>query len=367
MKIGLVIGIRPEVVKMGPVIKYCIKNKLDYFVIHTGQHYSYNMDGVFFEELELPEPKYNLEVGSGTHGRQTAKMIEKIEDILVKEKPYIVLVYGDSNSSLAGALSAVKLNIKVGHIEAGLRSFDRAMPEEINRVVTDHISDFLFVPSKISEKHALQEGINKNKIFVTGNTAVDSIKQNLKIAENKSNIMKKMCLEKDNFFLATCHRAGNVDVKENLKCILDNFGEIFSKFNFPIVFPIHPRTKKMIEEHNLKIPKGIIISEPLSYFDFLKLEENAKVIFTDSGSIQEEACVLKVPCITMRENTERQETLEVGSNVLVDIDKKKTIRAVSEMINKDKNWVNPYGDGKTAEKIIKIIQKEFIKNVAESL
>ncbi len=358
MKLSIILGTRPEIIKMSSIIRECEKSKTDYFILHTGQHYSYNLDKLFFEELELPKPKYNLEVGSGTHAEETGKMLIGIERILKKEKPDIILVEGDTNTVLAGALAASKLHIKVSHVEAGLRSYDRRMPEEINRILTDHTSDFLFAPTESAKKNLLREGIDKNKIFITGNTIGDAVYQNLELANKKSNILKDLNLTKKKYILVTAHREENVDIKGRLEEILQGGCLIHKEFNLPIIYPIHPRAKKKIEKFNLEVPGGIKLIEPVSFLEFLQLEANAKLVLTDSGGIQEETCILKVPCVTLRDNTERPGTLEVGSNILAGTNPKNIINCAKLMINKKPDWKNPFGDGKAGERILKILKEK---------
>ncbi|MCW3131039.1 MAG: UDP-N-acetylglucosamine 2-epimerase (non-hydrolyzing) [Methanophagales archaeon] len=264
---------------MSPVIRECENKGLDYFILHTGQHYSYNLDKIFFEELELPEVKYNLDVGSGSHAEETGKMLIGIEKILKEEKPDVVLVEGDTNTVLAGALAASKLHIKVGHVEAGLRSYDRSMPEEINRALADHLSDYLFAPTEKAKVNLLKEGIEEDKIFVTGNTIVDAVYQNLEIARRKVDILNKLNLNSEGYFLVTAHRQENVDNKERLKGILDGLELVYHGYNFPIIYPIHPRTMKRIEEFGLEVPNGVELIEPLGFLEFLRLEANAKLVF----------------------------------------------------------------------------------------
>ena len=355
MKISIILGTRPEIIKMSPVIRECENKGLDYFILHTGQHYSYNLDKIFFEELELPEVKYNLDVGSGSHAEETGKMLIGIEKILKEEKPDVVLVEGDTNTVLAGALAASKLHIKVGHVEAGLRSYDRSMPEEINRALADHISDCLFAPTEKAKENLLKEGIEEDKIFVTGNTIVDAVYQNLEIARRKVDILNKLNLNPEGYFLVTAHRQENVDIKERLKGILDGLELVYNNFNYPIIYPVHPRTKKKIREFGLEVPKGVELIEPLGFLEFLQLEANAKLVLTDSGGVQEETCILKVPCVTLRDNTERPETLEVGSNVLVGTNQNKILAGVKFMLSKKINWNNPFGDGKAGNMILKIL------------
>jgi len=359
MKICIILGTRPEIIKMAPIIRECQRKNLNFFILHTNQHYSENLDKIFFKELELPKPKYNLKVGSGTHAEETGKMLIGIEKVLLKEKPDIVLVEGDTNSVLAGALAATKLQIKVGHVEAGLRSYFREMPEEINRILADHCSDFLFAPTKKAKEILIGEGVPRNKIFITGNTIVDSVFQNLKLAKRKSKILKKLNLKKGKYFLVTAHRAENVDKKERLKGILEGLKLVLQKFKLPIIYSIHPRAKKRIKEFKLKVSKGINLIKPVGFLDFLALEENAKLVLTDSGGIQEETCILKVPCVTLRENTERPETLEIGSNVLSGTNPQKILNSAFKMLNKKRDWKNPFGDGKSGPKIIKIILKNL--------
>lgn len=348
MKIAIILGTRPEIIKMSPIIRECEKQGIDYYILHTGQHYSYEMDKIFFDQLKLPQAKYNLDVGSGKHGEQTAKMLAGIEEILIKDSPDVVLVQGDTNTVLAGALAASKLQIKIGHVEAGLRSFDRTMPEETNRIVADHISDYLFAPTETSKKYLLNEGISDDKIFVTGNTVVDAAYQNLEISKNEANILKELGLTKKKYFAATAHRAENVDSKERLCGILNGFSQIYKEFGLPIIFPAHPRTVKMIEEFGFKVPEGTKLVEPLGYLEFLQLENGAKLILTDSGGVQEEACILKVPCITLRDNTERPETVDAGANLISGC-REKIIECARKIIESDYEWVNPYGNGDAAK------------------
>lgn len=357
MKIAIVLGTRPEIIKMAPVINVCRQRQVDFFIIHTNQHYYERLDKVFFNELHLPSPKYCLNVGSGTHSQQTGKMLILIEDILLKEKTNVVLVQGDTNSTIGGALAACKiLGIKIGHVEAGLRSYDRTMPEEINRTIADHLSDFLFAPTINQKKILLSEGIKKEKIFVTGNTIVDALKKNLPKIKKFNHLFKKFKIKKRKYILLTLHRPSNVDNKSILKKLFLSFKQINQKYKLPIIFPTHPRTRKKIKKFDLKIPKGIIITKPLGYWEFLFLEKNARLILTDSGGIQEEACILTVPCVTLRYNTERPETININSNIIAGNNKRKIIKSVNKMVAiKKPHWKNPFGNGTAGEKIIKII------------
>lgn len=352
MKAAIILGTRPEIIKMSPVIRELEHQELDYFILHTGQHYSYSLDRLFFEELNLPEPKYNLDVGSGTHAEETAKMLTGVETVLVKEKPDIVLVEGDTNSVLAGALAAVKLGVKVGHVEAGLRSYARGMPEETNRVLTDHMSDFLFAPTDGAKRNLLREGIAESKIFVTGNTIMDVTVHNSELLNNPSDTLDDLNVEGKDYFLVTAHRQENVDDRERFQGILDGLRLIHEEFGLPLIYPIHPRAKKKLDEFALN-PEGVTLMEPVGYLRFLRLENNAKLILTDSGGIQEEACILGVPCVTLRDNTERPETLEVESNILAGTKPEEIVKMTRLMLGKSKNWKNPFGDGNAGRRIVK--------------
>jgi UDP-N-acetylglucosamine 2-epimerase (non-hydrolysing) len=356
MNISIIVGTRPEIIKMSSIIRECEKSDVDYLILHTGQHYSYNMDRIFFEQLELPQPKYNLDVGSGSHAEQTGKILIGLEKILVKHKVDIVLVEGDTNTVLAGALAATKLHIQVGHVEAGLRSHDLTMPEEINRVLTDHCSDILFAPTETSKQNLIKENIQGDKIFVTGNTIVDVIFQSQKFINNKKNILKDLGLTPKEYFLVTVHRQENSDNKKRFEGILEGLEQVNKQYDFPVVYPVHPRAKKKIQEFNLH-SNGVQFIEPLDFYSFLQLEKNAKIVLSDSGGVQEETCILGVPCVTLRDNTERPETLDVGSNILAGTSPRRIVDCVYYMYRKNKVWKNPFGSGKTGEKIIQILEK----------
>lgn len=351
MTIAIVLGTRPEIIKMSPVIRECDRRGLDYIVLHTGQHYSYEMDRVFFEELELPSPRYNLDVGSGSHAEQTGKIMTGVEKVLVEEKPDVVLVQGDTNTVMAGALAASKLHIKVGHVEAGLRSFDRNMPEEINRVVADHVSDYLFAPTEMAKGNLLKEGLDDNKISVTGNTIVDSVYQNLEISKRKVNILKEFGLKPKEYFLVTAHRAENVDDRGRLDEIIKGIELIGREFSLPVIFPIHPRTRKMVETFGFDLDEITAIN-PIGFLEFLQLEANSRLALTDSGGVQEETCILGVPCVTLRDNTERPETIDVGSNTLVGAKASDMLEGTRKMMIHANDWKNPFGDGASGKYII---------------
>jgi len=337
MKIVSIVGARPQFIKCNPVSKELRKDHHE-ILVHTGQHYDYEMSKLFFEELGIPKPDYNLNVGSGPQGMQTGEMLIKIEKVLLKEKPDFILVYGDTNSTLAGALAATKLHIKVSHVEAGLRSFDTSMPEEINRVLTDHASDILFAPTKTAVENLKKEGITDG-VHLNGDVMYDALLHNIK---------------KEGYFLATIHRQTNTDNINNLTQILEAFSHLGKK----VIFPVHPRTQKYIKTHGLeeKIKEDVSLVKPVGYIDFLWLEKNSLKILTDSGGIQKEAYLLKVPCITLRENTEWVETVDDKWNILVGKDKEKIIDAAINFIPPEKQN-NHFGDGKASSKIKEILDK----------
>ena len=355
MKVAVIVGTRPEIIKMAPIIKELGKRGADFFIVHTGQHYSYNMDEVFFKQLELSRANFKLEVGSGSHGEQTARVLTGVEEILKQEKPDVVLVEGDTNSVLASALAAAKLHIKVGHVEAGLRSGEKQMPEEINRTLTDHCSDYLFAPTEISKANLMCESIDEVKIFITGNTIVDALTQNLEIAKHEADVLTQLNLDPKNYCLVTLHRQENVDNRERFTSILEGLNRIGLEIDVPVIYPVHPRARKMIMEFNLN-PDNLKLIEPQDYFSFIQLESHARLILTDSGGIQEEACILHVPCVTLRDNTERPETVEVGANMLAGAKVDEILKSAHKMIDKETDWFSPFGDGKAAEKIVDILE-----------
>lgn len=326
MKVASIVGVRPQFVKASVVSRELRKNHEE-VLIHTGQHYDYQMNKIFFDQLNISEPDYHLNIGSGSHGYQTGEMLKKIEKVLIKEKPDLVITYGDTNSTLASALAASKLHIKSAHVESGLRSFDRSMPEEVNRILTDHCSDILFCPTKNAVENLKNEGITEN-VYLPGDVMIDSLLCNREIAEKNSTILNDLGIKSKEYLVTTIHRASNTDDENNLKNIVDAFSEL----NENIIFPLHPRTEKSLKKCGLydKLKSSVILTEPLGFFEFIKLMNHSKMILTDSGGVQKEAYVLKVPCITLRENTEWVETVEDGWNVLVGTDKEKIVRLVKE-------------------------------------
>ena len=352
-KIISIVGARPNFIKCAPLSKE-IRKEFNEVIIHTGQHYNYEMNRVFFEELDIPEPDYHLDVGSGSHGYQTGEMIKRIEEVLLKEEPDLVLVYGDTNSTIAGALAASKLHIKVAHIESGLRSYDKSMPEEINRILTDHCSDILFCPTETSVENLKREGIT-NEVHCTGDVMVDALKKNIKIAEKKAMILDEMDLKPKKYYLATIHRAENTDDFKRLKNIVDAFCEIGN-----LVFPCHPRTEKYLKGFGLwdRLVENTKVIKPVGYLNMLMLEKSARKVLTDSGGVQKEAYIFKVPCITLRDNTEWVETVEDGWNVLVGADEEKIVKGVNQFEPGNKQR-NVFGEGDASEKITEIIGRFY--------
>jgi len=383
LKLLIVAGARPNFIKVAPLIeeikrinklKHLRTYQLKYCLVHTGQHYDYEMSKIFFQDLKIPKPDYNLGIGSGSHAWQTAKIMEKLEPVILKERPNLLIVVGDVNSTLAGALVAAKLRCSqllitnyqlplIAHIEAGLRSFDMTMPEEINRRLTDHISDLLFVTEPAGVKNLLNEGIHKEKIYLVGDIMIDAlVKSKPKI--QKSKILSKLNLKKKNYAVLTLHRPSNVDDKKILSNLISTFNEIQKKIK--IIYPIHPRAKKQIKKFGfktrLKKMKNFIITSPIGYIDMIKLVRGSKFLMTDSGGLQEETTFLKVPCLTLRETTERPITIEKGTNILCKRNKEKIIKEVKKILSgkEKKGQTIRLWDGKTTERIVRILGEKII-------
>ncbi len=322
-----VVGARPQFIKASPVSKV-LRQKFDEVLVHTGQHYGADMSDVFFEEMGIPRPDFSLGVGSGSHAAQTGVMMERLEEVLVRQKPALVLVYGDTNSTLAGALTAVKLNFPLAHVEAGLRSFDMAMPEEVNRVVADRVSTLLFAPTRTAVANLETEGI-RDGVHLVGDVMVDALTDHAERAECESSLMDQLGLVPGQFVVATVHRAGNTDDPGNLSRIVD----ILCSSPFQVVFPVHPRTKEALTRHGLEVrlssARRVLLAPPLGYLDMLRLEKHARAVLTDSGGMQKEAYILGTPCITLRNETEWVETVEDGWNVLVGTDVAKALDALA--------------------------------------
>ena len=355
-KIITIIGARPQFIKASTVSRIIrSNNQFKEILIHTGQHYDQNMSDVFFTQLDIPEPDYNLSIGSASHGVQTGRMLEAIEAVLLKERPNMVLVYGDTNSTLAGALAAVKLHIPIAHVEAGLRSFNRKMPEEINRILTDHTSDLLFAPTETAVTNLYNEGLNKGFIYNVGDVMYDAALYFSNKANNESSILNELKLESKQYVLSTLHRAENTDNIQRIKTILGGLEQVAQ--NIDVVLPIHPRTKKIIENNGLGyFNRRLKTIEPLGYLDMVMLEKNAALIATDSGGVQKEAFFHKVPCITLRDETEWVELVNSGWNQVVSPKDPQIIaNSILSSLNKKGDLSNPYGNGHAAEKIHSII------------
>lgn len=387
LKIMDIVGARPQFIKLAPIL-LAIKRRneghqdthIDEVLVHTGQHYDYEMSQVFFDELGLKPPDYHLGVGSGTHGYQTGEMLKRIEGVLLKEKPDLVMVYGDTNTTLAGALAAAKLCIPVAHVEAGLRSFKKSMPEEINRVLTDHLSTFLFCPTETAVRNLEREGftniVNSGHLLPfspyplslipspstpvvinTGDVMYDAVLLYLDLAEKKFKILEQLDLRPKGYALATVHRAENTDDRERLKGIFQGLAAL-AKEGLPVIVPLHPRTRKALSSlFPTPYPStpNLRLIDPVSYLDMLALEKNARVILTDSGGVQKEAFFFRVPCVTLREETEWVETVETGWNTLVGFDPERIVRAVLEA-REGIECAWPYGDGRAAERIVKTLE-----------
>lgn len=361
-KILVIAGARPNFMKIAPLLREFEKAETMFKVklVHTGQHYDFKMSDVFFQDLGIRKPDIYLGIGSGSHARQTADIMTAFEEVLLKETPDWIFVVGDVNSTLACSLVAAKAGVKVAHVEAGLRSFDRTMPEEINRLITDSLSDALFVSESSGLINLKKENIESSKIFFVGNVMIDTLLYQMPEI-NKSKILTKLKLDPKQYAVLTLHRPGNVDVKQNLIDVLKILNEISSKIK--VIYAIHPRTRKMISVHGLekklKAIKNVQIIEPLGYTDFIKLVRHSCLVLTDSGGIQEETTVLKVPCLTMRENTERPVTIKKGSNILVGRNYMKIIRNSSRIIagKHKKSTIPGFWDGKAAQRIVKIMMR----------
>jgi UDP-GlcNAc3NAcA epimerase len=378
IKIVTIIGARPQIIKaaaLSRAIKTKFNNLITEIIVHTGQHYDENMSNVFFTELNIPQPNYNLNVGSGSHGKQTAKMIEGIEEILVKEKPNAIVLYGDTNSTLAGGIAASKIHVPVVHIEAGLRSYNKAMPEEVNRILCDHISTLLFSPTKTGYSNLIKEGFKENnnspynannpKIYHCGDVMYDNSLHFSSIADKQTNIVKKLNLTLNNFILATIHRNNNTDEPIRLNSLFESLQFISKTSNIKVVLPLHPRTAKLLEQNlnsellkEIKNNTNLIIIEPASFLEMIALEKNCQLVMTDSGGVQKEAFYFEKPCVILRPETEWIELVECGTAIITDADKEKIIKAYNALIAKTNlQYPKLYGNGKAAE----FICEEMIK------
>ena len=350
MKVASVVGARPQFIKAAPVSRE-IRRRNTEVLIHTGQHYDEAMSDVFFTTLEIPSPDYNLAVGSGSHAHQTGEMLIRLEEVLLKEAPDVVLVYGDTNSTLAGALTAAKLHLPVGHVEAGLRSFNRRMPEELNRIVADHLAALLFCPTQTAVDNLKREGIEKG-VHLVGDVMYDIALASAQEAR-KRDIVHRLGLEPKGYVLATVHRPANVDERVPLESVL----RAFAGCGETVVFPVHPRTRKMIKQFGLAqgLPPSVVLIEPVDYLDFLALLIEAKKVATDSGGVQKEAYFFGIPCVTLRDETEWMETVEDGWNAVVGTDTRDVVDAIRNF-NPQGTKSKSFGDGHAAERIAKLLE-----------
>ncbi len=349
-------GTRPELIKMAPVLRELDNQKVPHLFVHSGQHYSYEMDGLIIKDLGIKQPDFHLQVGSASHAVQTGKIMEGIEQLCLAHSPKLVLVHGDTNTTLAGALAAKKLHILVGHIEAGLRSFDYTMPEEINRTLVDRLSDILFAPTLTAKQNLKKEGITGKKVVVTGNTIVDAVVQHAKLSQTSS-ILTKLKTKKSNYILVTAHRAENVDSKESLSSLLALLSHAQQVVGLPLLWPIHPRTKKSIDAFKLTLPKQCTVFNPVGYVDMLALIKNAELILTDSGGLQEEAYILQKKLMTLRDSTERPETLSANFIIHTNFD---LFDSAWEAYEKGiPTWSDTFGDGSASKKIVDILRKNI--------
>jgi len=354
MKLALIVGARPNFMKAAPLMHELHKHtdKFSPLLIHTGQHYDHNLSQLFFDQLKMPKPDLYLGVGSKTHAEQTGEIMVGLERAFLEFKVDWVIVFGDVNSTMAGAIVAKKIHRKVAHVEAGLRSFDMEMPEEVNRIVTDRISDYLFVSEPSGLKNLKDEGVSDDIVYHAGNIMIDSLVSHLEMARN-SDILKKLSIKSNEFVAMTMHRPANVDDGNSLRFLLESISEIGK--DIPIVFPCHPRTKKQIEQMNKSVTDNIRMVEPMGYLDFLKLQSEAKLVLTDSGGIQEETTYLGVPCVTMRKSTERPSTVDIGTNQIAGVDPVNITLMVRRILdgNIKKGEIPEKWDGKTAQRIVK--------------
>lgn len=360
-RIAVVIGTRPGIVMFAPIIHALEQSQVPHLVIHTGQHYSPNMDGQFFTDLNLSQPHYKLKnvAEKKTHGGQTAAMLEGVEQVLMKERPKLVLVGGDANTNLAGALAARKLHLQVGHVEAGERSYDWRMPEEHNRRIIDHISEYLFATNEKGKANLEREAV-QGTIYITGNPIVDASQQHLELAQRNSTALSRLGLEEGQYGILTTHREENVDFARILQGILEGVSQAACHLELPVIFLAHPRTLKRLGEFGLReraysLP-GLQVHEAVGYLDFLNLLAHARLVFTDSGGVQQEACIHQIPVVTLRENTEWTETLISGANRLAGTDPEKILGAAKTAYHALKGWPVPFGDGNAAGRIVAICQ-----------
>ena len=384
IKVLTIIGARPQIIKASAIsraIRENYTNDITEIIVHTGQHYDQNMSEVFFEELQIPKPNYNLNVGSGTHGNQTAEMIKGIETIIINEKPNCIILYGDTNSTLAGAIAASKLHCPIVHIEAGLRSYNKSMPEEINRIMCDHTATLLFSPTKTGYNNLIKEGFKTDtipsftadnpKIYHCGDIMFDNTLYFSNVASQKSDILQKENIKESNYILSTIHRDNNTDNPERLSNIFKAMMDVADKFDIDFVIPLHPRTSKLLDKNifadvysRLNSNRHLKIIEPVSFLDMIQLEQHSKMIITDSGGVQKEAYFLKKPCVILRPQTEWVELVEHGSSIIADADYNKITTAVEKLLSKvDFSFPSIFGDCKAAKFICGEIINTFMNEI----
>lgn len=359
--VGVVVGTRPSIVMFSPIIRELSRRDLNFFVIHTGQHYSYNMDGQFFDDLGLHEPDYRFNSVSGLthHGEQTAEMLERCEEVLLEARPQFVLVGGDANFNLAGALAARKLHMTVGHVEAGERSGDWRMPEEHNRVMIDHISDYLFTTNETGKANLIADNV-AGEVVVTGNPIVDAVQENVEIANERSDALEQFGVEAGEYALVTMHREENVDSETNLSDALSGIARLTERYDKEFLFLAHPRTQDRLDQFGLDRAvadiEGLHLRDAVGYLDFLRLLSNSWLCLTDSGGVQQESCILSIPCVTLRDSTEWTEALQIGATTLVGTSPDRIVAGVEEMASSTREWENPFGDAGSAERIVDIVE-----------
>lgn len=356
--LAIVLGTRPEIIKTAPIVFEAQRRGEPVAIIHTGQHYSEELDGIFFRELGLPDPHINLAVGSHPAPRQLGRMLDRLHDAFLHVKPTRVMVQGDTNTVLAGALAAFKADIPVAHLEAGMRCDDWTLPEEANRVLADRVSQWLFCPTELQSDRAIQEGIDRKKIHVVGNSVVDAVRHFAERASRAATILIKHDLTPRTYCLLTLHRASNVDDPVRLQRILDHIDASMCAHGLRVLFPVHPRTADIISRHEVRMGLSMLCTAPMGYLDLLHAQQQAALILTDSGGIQEEACTLRVPCIILRPNTERPEVLQIGAATMHEgLDAEGLHAAVTERLGCARLWENPFGDGRTAERVMDILMR----------
>jgi UDP-N-acetylglucosamine 2-epimerase (non-hydrolysing) len=351
-QLAFVLGTVSEAIRLAPVIRACERRGVDHTVIDTGERRGSGLEQSLFDQFDLTEPEVTLDIGSGSHGEQTGMMLAEIERVLAEVAPDVVIVHGDANSTLAGAIAASRMAPEVAHVGAGLRSFDRVTPEETNRVVADHVADYLFAPTEKNRWYLVREGITELRITVTGSTAVDALDRVRQIGPGKAAVLDDLGLVEGGFLLMNVHCEGNVDDPDRFRSLLQGAARAGDAHDLDVVYPLHPRAREWVERSGLDVPAGVRTIDPLEYVEFIQLLSASAAVLTDSGSVQEEACVLGVPCVTLRNNTERSETTEVGANRLSQCDPDGVYRAVTETLEGDTDWESPYGDGDAAERIL---------------